>query len=121
MEGEEFEDFLMELLDVPGFRVELTPTSNDYGADLLLTHKGETIAIQAKRYNKSIGIHAVQEVLGAVSYYEAIRGLVITNSSFTRNAQNLAAESDVILWDGDDLINLMERRKIAPLLKQLFQ
>lgn len=60
--------------------------------------------IQAKRYQGSVGVHAVQEVLGGKAHHGAARALVITNSTFTPNALTLAAQSGVELWDRTQLI-----------------
>ena len=103
MEGDCFEKYLKEKFERRGYKVYDTPASNDYGADLILEDADEVIAVQAKRYNGHVGTAAVQEVAAAVSYYDADRGMVITNSYFTKNAKALAASCGVELWDRDDL------------------
>ncbi len=103
MEGEEFEVFLKKQFEKRGFKVELTPVSGDFGGDLLLKKRRYTCVVQAKRYRGSVGVHAVQEVIGAVAYYEADESMVITNSYYTKAARELAEKNDVILWDRDDL------------------
>lgn len=107
MTGQEFEEFLKIHFEHLGFRAESTKISNDYGADLILHRKNLTIAVQAKRYQSNIGVKAVQEVIGSMAYYEAQKGLVVTNSHFTRNAETLALANNVILWDRDVLIRLL--------------
>jgi hypothetical protein len=47
--GMEFEEYLAGLFRKQGFKVELTPCTGDYGADLLLIKDGNRIAVQAKR------------------------------------------------------------------------
>ena len=85
MSGEEFERYLKCHFEKLGFKVELTPKSHDYGADLIMRKDGERIVIQAKRYKESVGIKAVQEIIGALQYYKADKGYVVTNSkSFTK-------------------------------------
>lgn len=110
MEGEEFEGYLATLFAHLGYRVQHVGMSHDFGADLLLTsRRGKRIVVQAKRYAGRVGISAVQEVLGAVRYWGAARGLVVTNSSFTESARELAARSGVELWDRDRLVSAMAR------------
>ena len=68
------------------------------GADLILRRRGEKIVVQAKRYEKNVGIAAVQEAVGSVAYYDADRAMVVTNSGFTKSARNLARQNEVELW-----------------------
>lgn len=106
MTGEEFEDYLKLHFEKNfGYRCCLTPKSNDYGADLIMEKKKEKVAVQAKRYSGSVGIAAVQEVIAACSFYGCDRGIVVTNSYFTMQAERLAKESgiSVELWDRDTL------------------
>jgi restriction system protein len=71
MDGIQFEHYLKELYLSRGYSAEVTSASGDYGADLLLKKDGKKIVVQAKRYTKDVGIKAVQEVMGAKSYYQA--------------------------------------------------
>ena len=105
MSGEEFEVYLKTNFEKSGYKVELTPLSNDYGADLICTKKNEILVVQAKRYEGKVGTAAVQQIVAARDYYEADRCMVITNSYFTRNAYSLAEANDVTLVDRDSLLN----------------
>lgn len=104
MSGEDFEKYLKAGFERKGYKVELTPGSNDYGADLVLTRKGETTVVQAKRYEANVGNKAVQEVVAARAYYEAEKAMVVTNSYFTKQAVKLAEANDVELWDRGNLV-----------------
>ncbi|MCL6573586.1 MAG: restriction endonuclease, partial [Bacillus sp. (in: Bacteria)] len=84
---------------------EVTKASGDYGADLLLTKGAKKVVVQAKRYSKDVGIKAVQEVIGAKSYYTAQDAWVVSNSYFTKAAKALAQKSNVLLVDRDELID----------------
>lgn len=99
MTGEVFEEFLLSLFRSKGYRGSLTPKQADYGADLLLEKDGRKIVVQAKRWDTLVGVDAVQQVLGALRYYNAPTGIVITNSDFTENAYQLANKSPVELWN----------------------
>jgi restriction system protein len=105
MGGIEFEYYLKELYLSRGYSAEVTSASGDYGADLLLKKDGKKIVVQAKRYTKDVGIKAVQEVMGAKSYYQAEQAWVVSNSYFTKAARALAARSNVLLVDRDELID----------------
>lgn len=119
MSGIEFENYLKICFENLGFKVRTTKTSGDYGADLILQKKNYYIAVQAKRYHGNIGVKAVQEVIGSMAYYNVQKGLVVTNSHYTKNAENLAYANDVILWDRDVLLCLIARENMAPYLAEL--
>lgn len=102
--GIEFEYFLADLLKKSGYETELTPKSNDYGADIIATRDNIKYAIQCKFYSNPIGISAVQEVLGALQYYKCNVAIVATNNTYTNNALELAQKSNVILWDGNYIL-----------------
>lgn len=121
MSGWDFEQYLKAQFEHFGFTVEETKISNDYGADLILHKKNLTVAVQAKRYQANIGVKAVQEVIGSMAYYEADKGLVVTNSFFTHNAETLATANQVILWDRDVLIRLLAGEPMNGYLNELFE
>ncbi len=103
LSGSAFEKYARAQFRRLGYRVTLTEPSHDYGADLILKKRGEKIVVQTKRYEKSVGIAAVQEVVGSVAYYEADRAMVVTNSHFTKSARTLAQQNDVELWDRKEI------------------
>ena len=105
MTGVEFEEYLKAHFEKKGYKVENTPASNDYGADLILIKGGVKTVVQVKRYKGKIGNSAIQEVVGAAGYYKADKCMVITNSFFTVNAENLAKANNVELWDRYKLID----------------
>ncbi|KYG89178.1 restriction endonuclease [Metasolibacillus sp. FSL H7-0170] len=110
MTGEEFEQFLGQLFKRRGYKVSYTAASGDYGADLILKDRKEIIAVQAKRYSGTVGVKAVQEIIGAVKMYDATEAWVVTNSHFTKQAIKLADINDVYLIDREELIDLILKK-----------
>ena len=106
MEGYEFEEYLKCLFFYSDYNAEITKKSRDYGADLILTKGEETIVVQAKRYNKTVGSKCVSEIVGAKRHYNATDAWVITNSHFSMQAETLAKENEVRLIDRDELIEI---------------
>lgn len=111
MTGEEFEEFLGHLFNKRGYEVSYTKASGDYGADLILEDRDDIIAVQAKRYSGTVGVKAVQEIIGALKMYEATEGWVVTNSYFTKQAEKLAESNDVYLIDRDELIDMILKKR----------
>lgn len=109
MTGIEFERYSAELLSANGVQIaEETPATGDFGADFIILLDGERTVLQCKRFSRPVGVKAVQEAIAAMPYYKCSGAAVITNSTFTRQARELAEESGVILWDGTDIED-MER------------
>jgi restriction system protein len=108
MSGEEFELYLKAHFERKGYKVATTPMTNDQGADLILSRGAERIAVQAKRYKDKVGNKAIQEIAGALGYYKANKGMVVTNSFFTSSAKALASSNGIELWDRRKLIEVFQ-------------
>ena len=106
--GTQFELFLTNLFRDLGYKVKHTGKAGDQGADLIIMKNNFVYAVQAKFYTGKLSNTPVQEIVGALKYYNANQGVVITNSSFTTGAESLAKSNDVILIDGKELRKLME-------------
>jgi len=101
----EFEDFIAYLLQKIGYEKVHTSYSADFGADLIVKKDGIKIAVQVKRYFElhKVGISDIKQVIGAQQYYRCGQSLMITTSSYTAPAKELARSANVILWDWDRL------------------
>ena len=112
MEGHEFEQYCANLLEEHGFQeVEVTKGSGDFGVDVLAQREGISYAIQCKRYDGPVGVHAVQEVYAGRDYYDCMVGVVMTNQYFTAPAVEVAQKLKILLWDRDYLETLEERNE----------
>lgn len=107
MDGRQFEHYLGHLFRSQGYAVKVTRAAGDYGADLVLQKGGEKIVVQAKRYSKSVGIDAVQQVHSSKSYYGAQKAWVLSNREYTEAARNLAKTNGVRLIGRDELIEMI--------------
>lgn len=106
--GLDFEVYVQAIFEDREIPVFETPTTNDFGADLVLYRNGKVAVIQCKYHSAPIGIHAVQEVVGAIKHYQADAGIVISNQPFTRQAVALALSNHVLLIDGQRLQEVAE-------------
>ncbi|HYE11156.1 MAG TPA: restriction endonuclease, partial [Patescibacteria group bacterium] len=109
--GVVFEKYLLEHFKHLGYSGHLTPSTADYGADLVLQKDGRRVVVQAKRWKNSVGVDAIQQVIGAIKHYDANKGMVVTNSTFTENAYELANSNGIELWDRKKLIEVMNKAK----------
>lgn len=103
MDGIEFERFLRALFARLGYNAKVTQAGSDYGVDVILKKDGRRVAVQAKRHGKPVGLKAVQEVRSGMDFYGADEGWVVTNSTFTKSAGDLASRTGVRLVDGNRL------------------
>ncbi len=112
LDGFEFEFYSKELLLANGFEnVEVTKASGDFGADVIAWKDEIKYAIQCKKFSGSVGIKAVQEVIGSMGIYNCHVGVVLTNSYFTPSAIELAKNKNIILWDRNKLKEMVEIAK----------
>lgn len=109
MTGEQFELFLANLFTKAGYTVRSTPTTGDYGADLLLFSGTSLTVVQAKRSSSNVGVSAVQEVVASKPIYSADHAIVVSNAEFTSQAKTLAQANGVQLIGRQDLANLVRR------------
>jgi hypothetical protein len=118
MSGVEFENFAAALYRSRGFEVEVTKASGDFGADLIVAAEGglrrsewdpkrydsdgwsHRMAVQCKRYSGVVGVSAVMAVVAAKEMYDCSHTAVVTNSTFTSQARQLAEAHSVALIDG---------------------
>jgi hypothetical protein len=109
LSGAGFEHWLERLLRAAGIpRVEATQASRDQCADVIVMGSARKIVIQAKQVADSLGNAVVQEAISGRIYYSADEAWVVTTSTFTSSAIDLAQKAGVTLVDGSRLLNLPE-------------
>jgi restriction system protein len=113
-----FERLVVELLVKMGYggsrrdAGERIGQSGDGGIDGIIKEDRlglDTIYIQAKRWQGSVGRPEIQKFVGALQGQRAKKGVFITTSSYTSEATDYASRIDtkVVLIDGQLLANLM--------------
>jgi len=113
-----FERLVVELLVTMGYggsrkdAGERVGRSGDGGIDGIIKEDRlglDVIYIQAKRWDNTVGRPEVQKFVGALQGQRARKGILLTTSSFTKDAAEYAAnlDSKVILIDGRRLAQLM--------------
>lgn len=117
MDGREFEYFCADLLAKNGFsNVEVTPRSGDQGVDILAEKEEVKYAIQCKNFISKLDNTPVQEVNAGRQFYKCDIAIVLTNSTFTPGARELASAIGVRLWDRAKLQELMDNAHKEQLL-----
>jgi restriction system protein len=110
-----FEALVAALLNAQGFQTKLTPATGDFGVDVVATNGTRRIAVQVKRYGRTVSADAMGEVLVGMPHYGCNECMVVTNSTFTRPAIEAAALHPCTLVDRRELARwLAQARQLSP-------
>lgn len=112
MDGHDFEHYTAKLLEKSGFTdVVVTPATRDQGVDVTAELNGETYGFQCKRYDHPVDNSAVQEIFTGCAFYHLQNPVVITNTTFSPGARELADGVGVEMVDRDVLGQWLEKVK----------
>lgn len=133
MDSSAFEWLVLKLLHVMGYGgsiedVEGVPRGPDGGIDGLIKEDKlglETIYIQAKCWQTgdNVGRKEIQAFAGALAGVGARKGVFITTSGFTKNADAYAQKlvnSKIVLIDGQKLAQLMIKHDVGVSIHETF-
>jgi Holliday junction resolvasome RuvABC ATP-dependent DNA helicase subunit len=116
LKGAAFEKAIALLLQRMGFHTEMTEVTGDGGVDIIATLAqpvvGGRYLIQCKGFGPAIlvGAAAVRDFYGALKAdRNAIKGIFITTTGFTSEAQSFAAELPIELIGGQQLRGLLTK------------
>lgn len=98
MTGHEYEYVVAEYLKNNGYKnIKVTKGSGDYGVDVVARKGIKKYAVQCKYYQYPVSLGAVQEAVAGKAMYKCNSAMVITNSTFTKAAEELAEKNGVVL------------------------
>lgn len=117
LDGHQFEALIEELVKKMGFTVEERKLTVDGGIDILAhsfepLYEGKYI-IQCKRYSQKVSESPVRDLYGVVHSRNANKGILITNSTFTKAAIDFASDKQLELLDGSKLLRLLAKYKVV--------
>ena len=100
--------------------------SGDEGIDGIINEDKlglDVIYIQAKQWSNPVGRPEVQKFVGALHGKRAKKGVFMTTSSFTREAQEYVQHLDpkVVLVDGESLARLMIDHNVGVTVKSVYE
>lgn len=102
----EFEQFVANLWEAKGYDTAVTSGSNDRGIDFEAEKLGRKEVVQVKKYGPDNKVGS-QEVRNYATLYqqvpEANTVVLVTSSSFTEQAEELADDLKVEIFDGERL------------------
>lgn len=100
--------------------------SGDSGIDGIINEDRlglDSIYLQAKRWDGSVSRPEIQKFAGALQGQRARKGIFITTSTFTKEAQDYVSriDSKIVLIDGQRLANLMIDHKVGVTLEASYE
>lgn len=128
--GRQFEEYIAQMYRVIGYNAKTTTQlraegalpasiqarggSGEQGVDVIYPVYSpdgtcRKVIIQCKHYSQKVDNKAVQEIVAALSMYEAHHAVVITNNYFTKPARELAEANGVTLIDRDRLAEVIDK------------
>lgn len=108
-----FEEIVIELLEKMGYGIgEVTRKTRDGGIDGVIRGdklEFDEIFVQAKRWNNNVSRKELQEFAGSLTDKKSNRGVFITTSDFTDDAQRFVQSTDykIKLVNGKKLVDYM--------------
>lgn len=111
----EFEEVVARLIVPLGYTdIRVVGGAADRGVDVLCRDRqGRKVAIQCKRYQPTneVSSSQVQTFMGGMVAHEAERGIIVTTSSFSGPARDLARDQGIRLIDGSELTRILARQE----------
>lgn len=117
-----FEQFVADVWqECQGWNTEVMDEGPDKGLDVIgePPNGGPKTAVQCKRYSSGnkVTSEAIQQYAALRQQWDDVQGVtVVTTSSFTRNAEDLADRLNVKLIDGNDLVKVIKRYDATEIL-----
>lgn len=113
-EHSEFVVYFYRLLKDIGFANVIKTNDTEHGADIVFTDDaGHPIVVLLKNDASQymVNVDAVQEVVSSLEFYKANKGMLVSATSFTEAAKEIASKEDVLLLDRNDLMTIIEDHK----------
>ncbi len=106
MSPDEYEGHCAEVLRAAGWSVRVIGGTGDQGIDVIAELRGTRAAIQCKKYTRSAGNSAVQQIVAGKRHHAAQIAVVACPAGYTSAAKELADSNAVLLLSHEDLPHL---------------
>ena len=119
MSGIDYEFYCAKLLREAGWDAQVSQASGDQGVDIIAKMGSTSVAVQCKKYSSAVGNKAVQEVTAGKVFYDANHAVVITNSTYTASAYDLAEKTNVFLTHHEEISSLASKIGLDDPIKEV--
>ncbi|WP_303027758.1 restriction endonuclease [Duncaniella muris] len=93
MTPQQYEEYIGSLFADNGYKVSVSPLSNDWGIDVIAIKGDEKIGIQAKMYgesSRSVNRRVIMELYGAAAYQDCTKAVLATDGEIYPDAIEVA-------------------------------
>lgn len=107
LEWKRFEMLCAQYYEAVGFKSDTLRCGADGGIDIKLykIDPAKPLAVvQCKAWHSSVGVKEIRELFGVMAHEKVGRGVFITTSTFTKEAQMFGAANPIQLLDGADFV-----------------
>ncbi|MGH7889745.1 MAG: restriction endonuclease, partial [Thermodesulfobacteriota bacterium] len=101
MNPEEFRNYVCNLLDRQGFKVEIPDGAFNLGVDFIAQKKNAKYAVQLKKQQSTVSSLAISDIEREKHRYDCKTTMVITDNYFAEDAIRLAGSKECELIDRD--------------------
>ena len=117
LDWQDFEHLVREVIEKEftgeGSEVHVTQASRDQGVDAIAFDsdpiRGGKFVFQAKRYTNVVSVSAARDLYGTVINEGAVKGILITTSSFGPDTYEFVKDKPITLISGGELLGLLEK------------
>lgn len=113
MDGIQFEEFCAYAFQCVGYKAKITPSSHDFGKDIILN---DNVYVECKCYKEGSKINSpmINKLLGACASDGIKKGIFITTSEYTNDCYKILDKTkngsvSLELWNIHDLIDICEK------------
>ena len=112
LEWKRFELLCAKFYEVVGFKSKTIRCGADGGIDIKLFKidpSNPIAVVQCKAWNSGqVGVKEIRELLGVMTHEKVTRGIFITTSTYSRDAQVFGAANPIQLLDGADFLKKLQ-------------
>ena len=110
MKGDSFLDYCVDVLSENGFEnVEKTSSVGERGGVVIATRNEISHVIQCRLESGTVSSHMVKKAIGNRTIYQCHVSAILTNGVFDAEAEKMAEENQIVLWDGDDFKQMIDK------------
>jgi restriction endonuclease Mrr len=107
----DLEGLVFELLVAMGYEADRLPVRANIQADLIVRDSDALvpgdILVEVKRYTRAVPAEVVHRVISEMTSMRISQAIIITTSSFSRQARAVAQKHSIRLIDGRELVQLI--------------
>lgn len=124
MDPYDFEKFVADVWTYLGWDTRVVGEPGDRGIDVIATDGEDKQLIQAKRYGPetTVGSPEVQQYASLRLQEENVKQVtIVTTGTFSRQAEDLAPDLEVILVDGENLLAILDELEAFEVFARHFE